>query len=609
MELLILLVERQGKLVSRDEIAERLWGKGVFLDVEHGINTAVRKIRLILRDDSENPRFLETVVGKGYRFSAPVTCSSAEIKPPAATELKPNVRALPQPTSADTPVVMATRNTLSNRAWLPAAGATLLALIVVASFLLFIRHQDPKPPALSAVKSLAVLPLKNLSGDPSQEYLVDGMTEALIGRLSAIQDLRVVSRTSSMHFKDTQLSTPEIAAKLHVDALVEGSVIREGGRIRVHAQLIRVATDDHLWSETYDRDLTDVLSLQSDVAQAIARRVEATVTGKEQERLVAARPVSPEVYEAYLKGRFTLQNMAPARANVEKSVHYFEDAVRNDPAFAPAYVGLATAHSELGTIMIGGDPKTERPQVVSAARRALQLDPNLAEAHVLLADTAREEWDWVQAEAEYRRALELNPNDSDAYRGLAGWLLCQGRMDEALAAAQRARELDRLGSSTQDIAWILFHSRRYEEAVRELRSALAVRPNDADALWLLGFILVVKGQANEAIPLLEKAANLANRDSGFIDVLAAAYARADRRYDALRILDELKKRKQRSYVPTGSFVIVYLGLGEDEQALAWLGEAYKERSNILQFVKVHPLMDPLRNDPRFADLVRRVGLG
>jgi len=458
------------------------------------------------------------------------------------------------------------------------------------------------------IKSLVVLPLKNLSGDPAQEYLADGMTEALVSRLSGIHDLRVISRTSSMRLKNSNLSVAEIANALQTDVVVEGSVIREGNRIRVTAQLIRGTTDEHFWSETYDRELPDVLALQSDVAQAIARKVEVTVTGKEEQRLIASHTVLPEAYESFLKGRFSLRN-TNTRAGIEKSIRYFEEAIAKDPAFAPAYVDMARAHDALGTIIMGGDPHRERPKVVSALRRALELDPNLAETHVLLAGMAQEQWHWAEAETEYRRALELSPNDSDGYAGLANWLLCQGRIDEAVASAQRARELDSFGSATGDLAWTLFQSRRYDEAVRELHSLLAVRPNDAGALWTLGFTLVLKGQPNEAIPLLEKAAALADRSSGFIDVLGAAYARAGRRSDALRILAELKRRKQHGYVAAASFVIVYLGLGENEQAFAWIEEAYKERSSMLQFVKVHPLFDPLRGDPRFADLLRRVGLG
>lgn len=462
--------------------------------------------------------------------------------------------------------------------------------------------------ASSQISSLAVLPLVNLSGNPDQDYLADGMTEALIGRLSTIKGLRVISRTSSMQFKGTRTPVPQIAKTLRVDALVEGSVIREGNRIRVHAQLIRAATDEHFWSETYDRDLQDVLALQSDVAQSIARKVEVTVTGEEHARLTAARSVSPEVYESYLKGQFALDK-GNTRANIEESIRYFEQATKRDPTFAPAYVGLAAAHSGLGSVMIGAPAEEERPKAIAAARRALELDPELADAHVILADIQQRQWHWADAEAEYRRALEITPNDAYAHGGLASWLLCHGRTDEALAWARRGRELDPVAVSGNDVGWILFNARRYDEAVQEFRSVLAVRPDDANALWSLGFVLIAKQQSEEAIPVLEKAVSISDRSPGIAGVLVRAYAHAGRRKDALRLLAELKRRKQEGYIPAGAFVNAYLGLGENAEAFFWLEQAYKEQSNILQWLKVHPYFDPLRDDPRFKDLLRRVGLG
>ena len=363
------------------------------------------------------------------------------------------------------------------------------------------------------ITSLAVLPLKNLSGDPAQEYLADGMTEALIARLSRMHDLRVISRTSVMRFKNPQLSVPEIAKILHVDAIVEGSVMRQGNRIRVTAQLIRGATDEHFWSETYDRELRDVFAVQSELAQAIAEKVQVTVTGAEHARLTAARPVAPEVYESYLKGRFAF-NKSNSRAGVEESIAYFEHAIKMDPTFAPAYVGLAAASNDLGTVFFGAPPDETRPKVISAARKALELDPDLAEAHVLLANVLQEQWHWADAETEYRRALELNPNDADAHAGLALWLLCRGRTDEAVAWAQRGRELDPLAVSGDSIAWILFQSHRYDEAIRELRSELAVHPDHAFALWYLGFTLVANNQPGDAIPVLEKAVSVSHGSPG-----------------------------------------------------------------------------------------------
>ena len=488
--------------------------------------------------------------------------------------------------------------------WLALAGVSLLILLAVAYFVARKRPESPVPPK---IKSLAVLPLKNLSDDPAQEYLADGMTEALIGRLCAIRNLRVISYTSVTRFKNPQISVPEIARTLRVDAIVEGSVMREGNRIRVTAQLIRGATDEHFWSETYDRELRDALTLQSELAESIAEKVEVTVTGEERERLTAARAVAPEVYESYLQGWFAL-NRSYRRSDIEQGMSYFGDAIKRDPSFAPAYVGLAVGYNELDSNFIGDPPEAARRKEMDAVRKALELDPNLYDAHDLLANMQEKEWQWADAETEYRRALELNPNDADAHMGLAWWLLWHGRTNEALGWAERGRELDPITIHGTDIGWMLFEARRYDQAVRELRTALATPADEPVALWDLGIALIDKNQPQDAIPPLERAVSLSNRSPGVIGTLISAYAHAGRRSDALRLLIELKRRSQTGFVPADPFVAAYLGLGENDQVFAWLEQAYKEHSNVLQFLKVDPQFDPLRSDPRFADLLRRVGL-
>jgi TolB-like protein/Tfp pilus assembly protein PilF len=488
------------------------------------------------------------------------------------------------------------------------AALAMLALAVAAGVTWVVRGRTTVQPASAnaSIRSLAVLPLENFSGNPEQDYLSDGMTEALISRLSTIHALRVISRTSAMHFKGTRKSVPAIAKELNVDAVIEGSMARSGDKIRISVQLIRADTDEHFWSETYDRELGDALVLESEVAQAIARRVQATVTGAERARLVAARQVSPEVYESYLKGQFTGDY---SQGGVEKSIAYFEEALNKDPAFAPAYVGLANAYEALGTPGIGGAPPSEvRPKAINAIQKALELDSALPEAHALLGGVYQEQWKWSEAQGEYKVALELSPNDAGTHLAFAGWLLCQGRTEEAQAWSRRARELDPIGVTGDNLGWILFQSRHYDEAIRELRSDLAVRPQDASSYWFLGFALIANGQADEAIPVLEKALALSRRSPAVIGVLVRAYAHAGRRAEALRLLDELRRRQQTGYVPAAAFVNAYLGLDDNEQAFAWLERGYKEQSMILQFVKVHPYFDPLRGDPRFADLVRRVGL-
>ena len=537
-------------------------------------------------------RILHSKLGSVYAYTTELDAWRDSRAPAAATDAA----------DADSALEIA-RHGARARRWLVVCGVAILALMVVAYFTTRSRLRGA---TRSKIRSLAVLPLKNLSGDPTQEYLADGMTEALIGRLSSIHDLRVISRTSAMQFKNTPLSVPEIAKTLHIDAIVEGSVIRDAGRIRVHAQLIRAATDEHFWSEIYDRELRDVLALQSEVAQSIARKVEITLTGEEHAMLTAARSVSPDVYESYLKGRFNKNN---TKAELEQSIVYFEGAIKKDPTFAAAYVGLADAYDSLGTVFVGAPPAEARQKQMSAARKALELDPTIAEAHALLADVLQRRWQWAEAEAEYRRALDLNPSDSAAHVGFARWLLCQGRADDAVAWARRARDLDPLGSVGTSIGYILFEARHYDEAIRAMRAVVGVRPEDASAYWYLGFALIANDQPEEAIPVLEKALSVSERSPGVMGVLIRAYAHSGRRSDALRVLEELKKRSQTGYVPAGAFVNAYLGLGDKEQAFAWMERAYQERSNLLQFLKVHPFFDPLRSDPRFANLVRRVGLG
>jgi TolB-like protein/DNA-binding winged helix-turn-helix (wHTH) protein/tetratricopeptide (TPR) repeat protein len=579
---LTLLLEHPGEVVSREELRNRLWPADTFVDFDHSLNAAIRRLRDALGDSAEDPKFVETVARRGYRFLAPVNGAQTVI-----------AVAPPPPTS-------------QHRRMMVAAGVVLL-LGIGALALMLVRNGGGKSSRESPIKSIAVLPLGNLSGDPAQEYLADGITEALIGRLAGIHDLRVISRTSVLRFKETHLSVPEISKTLGVDAIVEGSVIREGSRIRVTAQLIRGATDGHIWSETFDRELRDVLALESEVAQSIAQKVEVTVTGEEHERLRKAPSVSPEVYESYLKGRFAL-GKSNSGAEIEESIRYFEEALNRDPRFAPAYVGVARANSALSTVFMGARPEDAREAAMSAIRKALELDPDSAEAHVILADLQEQQWHWTEAEAEYRRALELNSSNPAAHKGLSGWMLRQGRTDEALTWAKRGRELDPLAVSGADIGWILFQARRYDEALEELRSVLAIEPNDASILRYLGYVLIAKNQPEDAIPPLEKALTLSDRSPGIIGVLIRAYAHAGRRADALKLLAELKKRKLAGYVPAGAFVNAYLGLGERDQSFAALEQAYNERSAILQFLKVHPFFDPLRDDPRFKDLVRRVGL-
>jgi TolB-like protein/tetratricopeptide (TPR) repeat protein len=488
------------------------------------------------------------------------------------------------------------------------AAAVFAALVLAVGLIWFVRERTARQPvsAYGGIRSLVVLPLENFSGNPEQDYLSDGMTEALIGRLSTIQGLRVISRTSAMQFKGTRTSVPAIGKELNVDAVIEGSVLRSGGKIRVSIQLIRADRDEHLWSGTYDRQLQDVLALQSEVTIGIARHIEIAVTSARRGLSVPQRGVAPEVYEAYLKGRFALHKNS--RAGLEEALRYFQAAINADSSFAPGYMGLAAAQDALGTNFYGVPAGEARPKVIVAARKALELDPELADARVLLANALQKDWQWAEAEAEYNRAIELSPSDAGAHSGLADWLLCQGRAEEALASARRAQELDPVAFDGGQAGWILFTARRYDEAIRELRAALSIEPEDPMALWDLGFALIGAEQFDEAIRTLEKAASLSDRSPAVLGVLVRAYAGGGRRAEALRVLDELQRRRQAGYVPAAAFLNAYLGLGDKEKAFAWLERAAEERSNIMQFLKVHPFFDSLRGDPRFAEYLRRANL-
>src|ERR1700730_276099 len=486
----------------------------------------------------------------------------------------------------------------------------LMGLIVTLSAGLawFVRARTGSPPINSnpRIRSLAVLPLENFSGNPEQDYLSDGMTEALISRLSAIHALRVISRTSVMHFKGTRKSLPAIGKELNVDAVIEGSVLRSGDKIRISIQLIRADTDEHLWSGTYDRELQDVLKLQSEVTYGIAHHIEVAVSGAHPGVPEAPRTVTPEVYESYLKGRFALHKNS--RAGLEEAVRHVQAAVDADGTFAPAYAGLAAAYSDLGLVFYGKPPGESRPKVLAAARKALELDPELSEARAELGDALQKDWHWAEAEAEYRQAIELSPNNAAAHGGLAQWLLCLGRTEEALASARRAQELDPQEFNGQQVGAILFYSHRFDEALRELRTTLSVEPNDPLAAWYLGFALMGAKHYDEAITALERAASLSDRSSAVLGVLVGAYAGASRRADALRVLNELHQRRKAGYVPTPAFLNAYLRLGDKEEAFAWLERCAEERSNIMQFLKMHPFFDPIRSDPRFATFLRRANL-
>jgi len=591
-KVLALLVSRPGEIVTRQDLAQQVWGSETFVDFEQGLNFAIRQIRSALEDDAEHPRFLETLPKRGYRFTASVSGaapSQIEIPAPSLTPLPPRRRLLLRYGLA----FMTT-----------AAVALTLALALDWGHL---RQRRSSATSARGIESLAVLPLHNLSHDSEQEYFSDGMTDELITELAKFGGLRVTSHTSVERYKDTKRPLPDIARELGVDAVVEGTVTRSGNRVRITAQLIDGRSDRHLWAESYERDLRDVLALQNEVSGDIAKEIQIKVTNTEKSPLASARPVSPEAHEAYLKGRYFWNKRS--EDGVRKGIDYFEQATRIDPNYAVAYAGLAESY-----IVLNGHrflPPTQAfPKVHAAALKALELDESLAEAHTSLGAYQWEyEWDKSGAEKEFRRAIELNPSYATAHAWYAEELAALGRGDQALAEIKRAREVDPLSLPISVVAaWILYVERDNDQAIDQFQRTLEMDSNFAIAHLYLGRAYVQKGNMEQAIVEAQTATRLSGSHPFYMAWLGYAYARAGDRNEALRILHQLKVISGKKYVASHDVAAIYVGLGENSKAIAWLNRGYDEHSYTVLQLGVEPEFDSLRSDPRFKDLVQRVGL-
>jgi len=483
----------------------------------------------------------------------------------------------------------------------PAAAAGIL--LVVGG--MFARHWLRDRSIRAHVQSIAVLPLANLSQDPGQDYLADGLTEALTTNLGKLSALRVISRTSTAQYKGTKKSIPEIARELHVDALVEGAVMRSGDRVRITAQLIEAPADRHVWAETYDRDVRDVLALQADVARAIAVHIRGNLSSIPAPH--EAMPLNHEVYELYLKGRYARDE--GSEDGLKLAFEYFRQALEKDPQYAPAYAGLADCYADL-PFYSETRPAEAFPKAKAAALKALQLDQTLAEAHASMAYVETYyDWNWPGAEAEFRRALELDPNYAEAHHSYSRFLASLGRVEEARAELKRAQELDPLSLLVQANSGVIsYFGRQYDQAIQELRQINRLDPKFSVPYWGLGLCYEQMGVYEEAVTQLQKAIDLSGRGANGIASLGHAYGLAGRRGEALKILLELEERAKKSYVSSYQIALVYLGLHRNDEALKQLENAYQERSTLLTYLKMDPRVDPLRSDPRFEDLLRRIGL-
>ncbi len=502
------------------------------------------------------------------------------------------------PTSAPMPA----RN--RRRAALIVAAGVLLAALAV----LVVRDQRPSPgkPELTRVESLAVLPLQNLSGDPQQEYFADGMTEALITGLSQISTLKVISRTSAMRYKGTSKPLPEVARELGVDAVVEGSVLRSGQRVRITAQLIHGETDRHLWAKSYERDLSDILALQGELSTTIAHEIQAKLTPQEQTRLAAARPVNPAAHEAYLQGRFQYNRFIPE--GMSKSFEHYNEAIRLDPGYAPAYAGIAYSYTSLGFFGIS-PPRELLEKARAAAEKALALDDASVEAHIALAYAKLAgDWDWSGAENELRRALALNPGSQDAHFYYSIFLSARERHEEAISEAQRARELDPLSLLMNiNMGWRYFQAGRLEPAELWFRRTLEMDARYDVARANLAQLYMQQGRNEEALAELKRL-QLSGNPPAVLALLMQAHVARGRRAEALKMFSELQSRARRSYVPAFVLAHAYHVLGDEDRTFAYLDKAYDERDTWMIFLKVAPLFQSLRSHPRFVALAKRVGL-
>lgn len=587
MELLIFLVEHHGELVTREQIIERLWGKEVFLDTEQGINTAIRKIRHVLQDEPEKPQFLETVVGKGYRFASNVTAKGDE-SPPSREALPPGSQ---------------TTGNRTKSLWLFGTVSVLMLLGVVLWAVRYRTGWAAKPRITTSFHSIAVLPLENLSGDPSQEYFADGITDALITQLAKLHGLRVISRTSIMQYKTLRKPLSDIARDLSVDAVVEGSVSRSGNRVRVTAQLIDAHADRHLWAEEYDRDLREVLSLQSELARDIAEKVRTNISSEEQLLMARTGTVEPAAYESYLRGRSFWNQRTPA--GLKQSIIHFQHAIELDPRYAEAYSGLADAYTALGYTSYWA-PKDSFPKAREFANKALQIDSSLAEARASLAYVKLYyDWDWKGAEEELQRAITVNPNYATAHHWYSVLLTARGRHEEASSEIGRAQELDPLSVPINtDIGFELYYARRYEEAISHLRSVLQTSPKFPLAHLWLGRAYEQKGMYPEAIAEFEQAGTALKDWPVIIAAAGHTYGRWGHKSDATAALRRMNELMKEEYVTPYGTALIFAGLDDKEQAIQWLQKAYEDRSHWLVWLNLDPRFDNVRSDPRFQELLQ-----
>jgi TolB-like protein/DNA-binding winged helix-turn-helix (wHTH) protein/Flp pilus assembly protein TadD len=594
-QVLAALVEHAGNVVTREELHSKLWLSDTFVDFDHGLNNAIARIREVLDDSSETPRYVETIPRRGYRFIAPVAdVRQVTVSASSAESTVSPAHKIARPDAPPPSVVTAAKRFPSRRLQVLLGGVAVLG--VAALLFVLYRGRSAKGWRGPAIKSLAVLPLNNLSGDPEQEYFADGMTEALIAELGKISAPRVISRQSVMQYKGSKKGLSEIARELNVDAVLEGTVERSGDRVRVLVRLDQVSPEGQLWSNQYNRDIRDLLRLQDEIARAVTDEIQVRLTPDERIRLASSRSVDPEAHDDFLRAEF-LVNKRDER-DLQAGIAYFKKAIEKDPAYARAYAGLAWALVNLAEPNAGGRTKDLLPQARAAAERAVELDASLADAHVSRALVLADDWNWSEAENEHHIALKVGPNSSDAHRSYAWYLISMGRFDEARAQINYAGELDPVSPVNRILlGMVALQTGQTDLAIEEFRNSG----------WDIGLgrAYGLKKMYPEAVAAYQRVESQRGRQPDVVANLAWVYGLAGRKREARKLIDELNEIARHRYVAPALFVNAYLGLGDKETALTWMERGIEEHDQWF-LLKVDPTLDPLRPEPRFQAALRRM---
>ena len=603
IQVLAALLNRAGELVTREELRDQVWPAETFVDFDHSLHNSIARLREALGDSAGTPRYIETLPRRGYRFIGTVERVGTEQGSPSVPTA--SVPATTASSSWEVPAAPVR----SRRRLILIATLSMIALLAITAAVVLTPTLLHRAADIPSVRSIAVLPLDNFSGDPAQEFFADGMTDELITDLAKIGSLRVISRTSVMRYKGTKKGLPEIARELNVDGIIEGSVTRSGQRVRIQAQLLYGPTDKHLWAETYDRDLGDVLGLQSEVAQAIAQQVRAQVTPQQQARFRATRTVNPEAYDAYLKGRYYLSNQFSTAQPLNMAKTYFEEAVRKDPGFAPAYAGLADAYLYLAVFRQMPAESAHR-QAEEALRHALTLDDSIGEAHDTLAVLSwRANWDWDATERELNQAIALVPSYICAHEDRAEYLAFRGRRSEAEAEMTKIRQFDTSVSSILTDADVNYQLRDFDRLLEVSRRGVVLNPTEWLEHYYLGIGYEGTGKPLESIPEYQKAVEMSGGDQDATAALAHAYASVGKTAETRKILRGLERQSTKGNVSPYFIATLYAALGDKDTAFKFLEKAYLEKSfDISWDLKADLRIDNLRSDPRYQSLLRRVGL-